>query len=119
MQLVEQGRIRLNDTVAHFIPEFARHGKDRITIRHLLTHTSGLRPDLELEVRPQPGRMREQMPDGDAVLAVPGELGNEMRNRVVQTDATLFDELHQALRRRHDHSARETRMEMALLTIDL
>ena len=38
--------------------------------------------DLELEVRPQPGRMREQMPDGDAVLAVPGELGNEMRNRV-------------------------------------
>src|SRR5438552_337954 len=50
MQLVEQGRIRLNDPVARFIPGFGRNGKDRITIRELLTHTSGLRPDLELEV---------------------------------------------------------------------
>src|SRR5436309_12281837 len=50
MQLIEQGRIRLNDTVAHYVPDFGRRGKDRITIRHLLTHTSGLRPDLDLEV---------------------------------------------------------------------
>ena len=50
MQLVEQGRIRLSDTVTHFIPDFGRYGKDGITIRQLLTHTSGLRPDLELEV---------------------------------------------------------------------
>jgi CubicO group peptidase (beta-lactamase class C family) len=48
MQLVEQGRIRLNDRVATFIPDFGRYGKDSITIRHLLTHTSGLRPDLDL-----------------------------------------------------------------------
>ncbi len=50
MKLVEEGRIRLNDPVAQFIPEFGRYGKAGITIRHLLTHTSGLRPDLELEV---------------------------------------------------------------------
>lgn len=50
MQLVEQGKIRLTDPVARFIPEFARYNKDGITVRHLLTHTSGLRPDLELEV---------------------------------------------------------------------
>ena len=50
MQLVEQGRIRLRDPVAQFIPEFGAHGKDRITILHLLTHTSGLAPDLPLEV---------------------------------------------------------------------
>ena len=50
MQLVEAGRIRLNDPVMQFIPEFGRYGKNGITIRHLLTHTSGLRPDLELEV---------------------------------------------------------------------
>ncbi len=49
MQLVESGRIQLTDPVARFIPEFARYRKDGITIRHLLTHTSGLRPDLELE----------------------------------------------------------------------
>jgi uncharacterized protein YbbC (DUF1343 family)/CubicO group peptidase (beta-lactamase class C family) len=50
MQLVEQGRIRLRDPVAQFIPEFGARGKERITILHLLTHTSGLAPDLPLEV---------------------------------------------------------------------
>ena len=50
MTLVERGRIRLNDPVTQFIPEFGRYGKTGIAIRHLLTHTSGLRPDLELEV---------------------------------------------------------------------
>ena len=50
MKLIEEGRIRLNDPVAQFVPEFGRYGKSGITIRHLLTHTSGLRPDLELEV---------------------------------------------------------------------
>ena len=34
--------------MATFIPEFAKHGKGDITIRHLLTHESGLRPDLDL-----------------------------------------------------------------------
>ena len=48
MQLMEQGRIRLNDTVASHIPGFERHGKSGITIRHLLTHVSGLRPDVDL-----------------------------------------------------------------------
>jgi uncharacterized protein YbbC (DUF1343 family)/CubicO group peptidase (beta-lactamase class C family) len=48
MMLVEDGRIRLNDRVAAFIPDFGRHGKGDITIRHLLTHVSGLRPDLDL-----------------------------------------------------------------------
>jgi uncharacterized protein YbbC (DUF1343 family)/CubicO group peptidase (beta-lactamase class C family) len=48
MILVEEGRVRLNDRVATFIPDFGRHGKDQITIRHLLTHYSGLRPDLDL-----------------------------------------------------------------------
>ena len=50
MTLVEEGRIRLSDPVRQFIPEFGRYRKTGITIQHLLTHTSGLRPDLELEV---------------------------------------------------------------------
>jgi uncharacterized protein YbbC (DUF1343 family)/CubicO group peptidase (beta-lactamase class C family) len=48
MILMEQGRIRLSDRVATFIPGFERYGKGDITIRHLLTHVSGLRPDLDL-----------------------------------------------------------------------
>lgn len=50
MQLVETGRLRLADPVGQFIPGFDRYRKHAITIRHLLTHTSGLRPDLELDV---------------------------------------------------------------------
>lgn len=48
MMLVEDGKIRLTDPVAQYIPSFARYGKDRVTIRHLMTHTSGLRPDVDL-----------------------------------------------------------------------
>ena len=48
MALVEDGRIRLSDPVASFIPEFARYGKARVTVRHLMTHMSGLRPDVDL-----------------------------------------------------------------------
>ncbi len=49
MQLMELGKIRLGDPVAKYIPEFAQNGKEDITIRQLLTHYSGLAPDLDLE----------------------------------------------------------------------
>src|SRR5580700_4064186 len=49
MQLVEQGKVRLNDPVAKYLPEFAQNGKEDITIRQLLTHYSGLEPDLDLK----------------------------------------------------------------------
>ena len=48
MKLVEDGRIRLNDPVAVYEPGFGRFGKSEITIRHLMTHVSGLRPDVDL-----------------------------------------------------------------------
>ncbi|HJX83492.1 MAG TPA: exo-beta-N-acetylmuramidase NamZ domain-containing protein, partial [Candidatus Angelobacter sp.] len=50
MHMVETGQIRLNDPVAHYVPEFGANGKDQITIRDLMTHYSGLRPDLDLKV---------------------------------------------------------------------
>jgi uncharacterized protein YbbC (DUF1343 family)/CubicO group peptidase (beta-lactamase class C family) len=50
MRLVQFGQIRLNDPVAHYIPEFAANGKQSITIRELLTHFSGLRGDLDLNI---------------------------------------------------------------------
>jgi uncharacterized protein YbbC (DUF1343 family)/CubicO group peptidase (beta-lactamase class C family) len=48
MMLMEDGGVRLTDPVATFIPEFGKYGKSRITIRDVLTHMSGLRPDLDL-----------------------------------------------------------------------
>jgi uncharacterized protein YbbC (DUF1343 family)/CubicO group peptidase (beta-lactamase class C family) len=50
MMLVEDGRIRLNDRVAAYIQGFERYGKGDITIRHLMTHVSGLRPDLDMSL---------------------------------------------------------------------
>jgi uncharacterized protein YbbC (DUF1343 family)/CubicO group peptidase (beta-lactamase class C family) len=47
MKLLEEGKYRLNDRVTDYIPEFQK-GKSTITIRDLLTHFSGLRPDLPL-----------------------------------------------------------------------
>jgi len=57
MQLVEDGRIRLADAVATYLPEFAQNGKKDITIRDLLTHHSGLAPDLDLKI-PWEGRAK-------------------------------------------------------------
>jgi len=42
MQLVQEGRIALDDTIQKFLPDYPAQGH-RITIRHLLTHTSGIR----------------------------------------------------------------------------
>lgn len=42
MQQVEAGRVDLDEPVARYVPEFAAHGKERVTVRHLLTHTGGL-----------------------------------------------------------------------------
>ncbi|MFZ1134777.1 MAG: exo-beta-N-acetylmuramidase NamZ domain-containing protein [Candidatus Korobacteraceae bacterium] len=49
MRMVQIGEIKLNDPVARYIPEFGQNGKQDITIRELLTHYSGLRPDLDLK----------------------------------------------------------------------
>jgi uncharacterized protein YbbC (DUF1343 family)/CubicO group peptidase (beta-lactamase class C family) len=49
MLLWERGKLGLDDPVAKYIPEFAAHGKEGITLRQLLTHTSGLRPDISLK----------------------------------------------------------------------
>ena len=49
MQLYEQGKFRLNDPIAEYLPAFAANGKQDVTIRQLLTHYSGLPADLSLE----------------------------------------------------------------------
>jgi len=48
MKLFEEGKLRLNDRVTQYLPEF-QDGKSEITTRNLMTHFSGLRPDLDLE----------------------------------------------------------------------
>jgi CubicO group peptidase (beta-lactamase class C family) len=44
MTLFDQGKFQLQDRVKKFLPAFTGDGRDEVTIRHLLTHVSGL-PD--------------------------------------------------------------------------
>ena len=46
MLLVERGQVGLEERVQTYLPEFKGDGKETITLRQLLTHTSGLRPDI-------------------------------------------------------------------------
>ena len=56
MRLIEQGVIFLNQRVAAVLPAFGAFGKDAVTVRHLLMHTSGM---------PSPARgWREQFSRG-------------------------------------------------------
>jgi CubicO group peptidase (beta-lactamase class C family) len=48
MQLLEQGKLTLDTPVATYWPTFGSHGKNKITVRELLTHESGLPADIEL-----------------------------------------------------------------------
>jgi uncharacterized protein YbbC (DUF1343 family)/CubicO group peptidase (beta-lactamase class C family) len=72
MQLVEHGKIRLNDAVAKYIPEFAQNGKQEITVRDLLTHYSGLPPDLDLSQPWQGKQTALQMAYAETPVSPPG-----------------------------------------------
>jgi uncharacterized protein YbbC (DUF1343 family)/CubicO group peptidase (beta-lactamase class C family) len=48
MLLMERGDILLDAPAHHYLDDFKNGGKEPITIRHLMTHTSGLRPDIDL-----------------------------------------------------------------------
>jgi len=47
MLLIERGQVQLEAPVKTYIPEFTGDDRDQVTVRELLTHTSGLPPDIE------------------------------------------------------------------------
>jgi CubicO group peptidase (beta-lactamase class C family) len=42
--LVHDGQVALDDPVAKFLPAFGERGKEKVSVRHLLTHSAGLKP---------------------------------------------------------------------------
>jgi uncharacterized protein YbbC (DUF1343 family)/CubicO group peptidase (beta-lactamase class C family) len=72
MKLFEQGRLRLNDPVTDYLPEF-QGGKSAITVRQLLTHFSGFRPDVDLEPEWSGYQTGIQKALVDKPVAAPGE----------------------------------------------
>jgi CubicO group peptidase (beta-lactamase class C family) len=73
--LAERGVFSLDDRVCDYIPTFTSHGKHRITIRHVLTHSAGLpfptgpRPDVK---RADDHEYAQQMLSGLRPLYPPG-----------------------------------------------
>ena len=73
--LAERGVFSLDDRVCDYIPTFTSHGKDRITIRHVMTHSAGLpfptgpRPDVK---RADDHEYAQQMLSGLRPLYPPG-----------------------------------------------
>ncbi len=49
MQLIERGQLDLDAQVVRYLPAFAQHDRSEVTVRQLLTHHSGLRPDVDLK----------------------------------------------------------------------
>ncbi|HSW49088.1 MAG TPA: exo-beta-N-acetylmuramidase NamZ domain-containing protein, partial [Bryobacteraceae bacterium] len=72
MKLVETGKLRLNDRVTQYLPEF-QGGASDITVRNLLTHFSGLRADVDLEPAWSGYQTGIQKALVDKPVAAPGE----------------------------------------------
>jgi len=62
--LDQQGKIHIGDRVAEYIPEYAKHGKDAITIGHVLSHRGGV-PNL-----PGDAFKLENVHDREAILEI-------------------------------------------------
>jgi CubicO group peptidase (beta-lactamase class C family) len=71
VQQMERGALELEATVASYLPEFGRAGKQDITIRQLLTHTSGFRAWLPLYNAPTHEEKLELV-FNEAPIAPPG-----------------------------------------------
>jgi CubicO group peptidase (beta-lactamase class C family) len=76
-KLAAQGALHLDDWISDYIPEFARHGKERVTIRHVLAHRAGLPnlpPDaMDLDLLCRPADVLELLCDA-SLQSRPGRL---------------------------------------------
>jgi CubicO group peptidase (beta-lactamase class C family) len=50
LQLVDEGKISLDDKVAAYLPAFEKYGKNYITIRHCLTHQMGIQTEVKMKL---------------------------------------------------------------------
>lgn len=63
LQLVDEGKIALDDKIAAYLPVFEKYGKNYITIRHCLTHQSGIQTDEKMKLfnRKKTGSLEEEV----------------------------------------------------------
>jgi CubicO group peptidase (beta-lactamase class C family) len=49
LQLADEGKLSLDDKIADYLPEFGKYGKNYITIRHCLSHFTGIQTDSKMK----------------------------------------------------------------------
>ena len=76
MMLLEQGRLRAGRTGRDLHPGVRKYGKQRITIRHLLTHVSGLRGDLDMALEFQGAEAAIRLAAEEVPVAAAGRSGS-------------------------------------------
>ena len=81
MLLMDSKKIQLNDYAHKYLPAFACNGKEQVQIRHLLTHTSGLRAYMDAEeLKNQlPSLCSEKIVERICSLELLSEPGQEFR----------------------------------------
>lgn len=78
LQLVQEGKINLTQPVKSLLPQWNLPNLDKITIHHLLTHTSGLasawdHPDYDFKKKYTPAQVKKMMEEVPLVFQTPGE----------------------------------------------
>lgn len=61
MKMVEEGKLSLDDKVSQYIPIFETYGKNYITIRHCLTHFTGIQSDAKFLEKKKFGSLEEEV----------------------------------------------------------
>ena len=109
MQLVEQRRVDLDAPVQRYLPEWQGQWKERVTVRHLLTHTSGLRAWRELFLEVETAPEAHQLVLATPLDTLPGvryvysDLGAILAGMIIERvsgstlDAYLADEVFEPL----------------------
>ena len=70
MQLVQEGRVRLDGKVSEYLPEYPPETGQRITVRQLLEHTSGLQQDIGFIDDPLVAAINADMLSNDSLVAL-------------------------------------------------
>lgn len=72
MILVDQGKMRLDDPVVRWLPHFTGRGREKVTVRQLLTHTSGLPAAMPIRDFGSPGDRLYRVVSSVDLIAEPG-----------------------------------------------
>lgn len=79
LQMVDEGKISLDDKVSRYIPIFDKYGKSYITLRHCLSHMTGIQADKSGFLQKKKHSSLEEVVEGFARNEIQTNPGTEFR----------------------------------------